>query len=147
MSLRATIEADIVTAMRERDETARDTLRMVMATVKTKEIDLGREANDEEVGAVVAHAVKTRKESVEQFDKGGREDLAAVERAQIEVLARYLPEQLDEAATREAAAAVIADLGATSKKEMGRVMKELKARHKGALDGKLAGRLVGELLS
>jgi hypothetical protein len=147
MTLRATVEADIVTAMRERNETARDTLRMVMAAVKTKEIDLGREASDEEVSAVLAHAVKTRRESIVQFEKGGREDLAATEREQIEVLSGYLPEQLDEAATRTAVAAVVADLGVTGKADMGRVMKELMARHKGSVDGKLAGRLVGEALS
>lgn len=147
MSLRATLETDIVAAMREKNETARDTLRMVMAAVKTREIDLGREAGDEEVLAVLSNAVKTRRESIEQFEKGGRDDLAAVEREQIDVLERYLPDQLDEDVTRAAVAAVIADVGAESKKDMGRVMKELMARHRGALDGKLAGRLVGEQLS
>jgi len=147
MSLRAKLEDEVKAAMRAGDATARDTLRMVLSKLKGAEIDSGKESTDTDVLAALTYAVKTRRESIEQFDQAGRTDLADVERAQVAVLERYLPKQLTEAEARDAAAGVIAELGATSKQDLGRVMKTLLARHKGALDGKLAGRIVGELLA
>ena len=146
MSLRQKLEDEVKAAMRAGDATARDTLRMVLSKLKGAEIDTGKASSDQDVLAALTYAVKTRRESIEQFDQAGRTDLADVERAQVAVLERYLPKQLSEDEARAAAAAVIAELGATSKQDLGRVMKALLARHKGALDGKLAGRLVGELL-
>ena len=146
MSLRQQLEDDVKAAMRAGDATTRDTLRMVLAVVKSKEIDSDSGVGDDDVKAALASALKTRRESIEQFVQGGREDLAEIERAQIAVLERYLPKQLSEDETRAALKALIDELGVSSKKDMGRVMKELMARHKGTVDGKLAGRLVGELL-
>ena len=144
--LLARLEQEVKAAMRARDEVKRDTLRMVLASIKAAAIDRNREASDEDVVAALLHAQKTRRESIEQFEKGGRADLADAERAELAVLEPYLPSQLGEAEVRAAAAAVVAELGASSKKDLGRVMKALLARHKGALDGKLASRIVGELL-
>lgn len=146
MSLRERLEADVKAAMRSGDTTARDTLRMVLATLKGAEIDSGRPSSDDEVQAVLVKAVKTRRESIDQFERGGREDLAAVERAQVEVLERYLPKQLSEDEARAAVAEVIAELGASSKADLGPVMKALRAKHGSALDGKLASRLAAEQL-
>lgn len=146
MSLRERLEADVKAAMRSGDTTARDTLRMVLATLKGAEIDSGRPSGDDEVQAVLVKAVKTRRESIDQFERGGREDLAEVERAQVEVLERYLPKQLSEDEARAAVAAVIAELGASSKADLGPVMKALRAKHGSALDGKLASRLAAEQL-
>lgn len=145
-ALLARLEQDVRAAMRARDEVKRDTLRMVLSSIKATAIDRNRDPSDEDVVAALLHAQKTRRESIEQFEKGGRADLADAERAELAVLEPYLPSQLGEAEVRAAAAAVIAELGATSKKDLGRVMKALLARHKGALDGKLASRIVGELL-
>ncbi|MCA9530674.1 MAG: GatB/YqeY domain-containing protein [Myxococcales bacterium] len=138
-SLRERIFADLTVAIRAQDEAARETLRMVKSELVTHP--------DADALEVVQRGVKTRRESAAQYEAGGREDLAAVERAQIAVLERYLPKQLDEAAAREAVRAVIDELGATSKRDLGRVMKTVLERHKGELDGKLASRLAAELLS
>lgn len=145
--LLARLEQDVKAAMRARDEVKRDTLRMVLASIKSAAIDRNRDPSDEDVVAALLHAQKTRRESIEQFEKGARMDLADAERTELAVLEPYLPSQLGEAEVRAAAAAVVAELGATSKKDLGRVMKALLARHKGALDGKLASRIVGELLT
>jgi uncharacterized protein YqeY len=144
--LLARLEEDVKAAMRSRDAVKRDTLRMVLSAIKAAAIDRNRDASDEDVVAALLHAQKTRRESIEQFEKGGRVDLADAERAELAVLEPYLPKQVSEAEARASAAAVVAELGATSKKDLGRVMKALLARHKGALDGKLASRIVGELL-
>jgi uncharacterized protein YqeY len=146
MSLREQLEADVKAAMRSGDTTARDTLRMVLATLKGAEIDSGTESTEAEVQAVLVKAVKTRRESIDQFEQGDREDLAAIERAQVEVLERYLPKQLSEDEARAAVAAAIAELGASSKADLGPVMKALRAKHGSALDGKLASRLAAEQL-
>lgn len=147
MGLRERLEADLKTAMRGGDAVTRDTLRMVLATVKSREIDSDDGVGDEEVLAIVTAARKTRRESIDQFESAGREDLAAKERAEIAVLEAYLPQELDEAATRELLGELSAELGVTTRAEQGKVMKALMARHKGAVDGKLASRLLGELLS
>jgi hypothetical protein len=144
--LLARLEQEVKDAMRARDAVKRDTLRMVLSSIKAVAIDQNCAASDADVVAALLHAQKTRRESIEQFEKGGRADLADAERAELAVLEPYLPAQLGEAEVRAAAAAVVAELGASSKKDLGRVMKALLARHKGALDGKLASRIVGELL-
>ncbi len=147
MSLRATLEADIRTAMRGGDATTRDTLRMVVAAVKQAEIDLDQELSDEEVQKVLATAKKTRIDAAEQFEAAGRMELAAVERKQLEVVARYLPKQLDEDVLRGVITGLIEELGVSSRQDTGRVMKELMGRHRGEADGRAAQKILGELLS
>ena len=146
MSLRQKLEEDLKAAMRARQELARDTLRMVLAALNSRESELGRDASDEEGLAVLANAAKTRLDSAQQFEAAGRADLAAKERAEVEVVRRYLPRQLSEDETRAALRAVIAEVGASSKKDLGRVMKTLMERHKGGLDGRSAQRLASEML-
>ena len=125
--LLARLEQDVKAAMRARDEVKRDTLRMVLASIKAQAIDRNRDPGDADVVAALLHAQKTRRESIEQFEKGGRADLADAERAELAALEPYLPSQLGEAEVRAAAAAVVAELGATSKKDLGRVMRALLA--------------------
>ncbi len=146
MSLRDDLEQAVKEAMRSGDATSRDTLRMVLADLKSKEVLHGGESTDEAVLGVLAKAVKTRRESIEQFDAAGRKDLADVERAQVAVLERYLPKQLSEDEVREVVRGLIAELGVESKRDMGKLMKELTRRHKGSIDGRLASGIVGELL-
>jgi uncharacterized protein YqeY len=147
MSLQAKIEADLKTAMREHDDLARDTLRLVLSEIKRKSNELLRDAlTPEEEQAVLLRAVKTRQESIEQFDKAGRTDLSTKERAELAVIQTYLPKMLDEDEARAAVKSLIAELKITSKKDMGALMKPLMAKYKGLIDGKTAQRIIGELL-
>lgn len=146
-NLNERIMADLKRAMLDKDEVARDALRMVKTELGRREVELGRPLEEGEALDVLQKAVKAREDSVAQYAQGGREDLADRERREIEVIRGYLPEPMDEAEAREAVRAVIEELGASSKKDMGRVMKAVLDRHRGRVDGKLASRLVGELLA
>ncbi|HTF89141.1 MAG TPA: GatB/YqeY domain-containing protein [Planctomycetota bacterium] len=143
---RKRIEADIKAAMLARNEVARDTLRLVIADVKKTELDKSRDATEEDVIAALSGGAKRRQESIEQFDRAGRKDLADKERAELAVIAGYLPKQMDEDLARSLINDLIAELKLTSKKDVGLLMKAVMARHKGALDGKLAQKLAMELL-
>lgn len=138
MALLEQINADLKKAMLERDELTRDTLRMVKSEL------LALDDPDELV--VLSRAVKTRRDSIKSYVEGGRQDLADKEQAEIEVIERYLPKQLSEDETREAIAGIIEELGLSSKKDLGKVMKEVKARYPGQVDGRLASSLAGQLL-
>jgi uncharacterized protein YqeY len=138
MALLEQINADLKRAMLERDEVTRDTLRMVKSELLTLD-------NPDEL-AVLSRAVKTRRDSIKSYVEGGRQDLADKEQAEIEVIERYLPKQLTEDETREAIAGIIEELGLSTKKDLGKVMKELKARYAGQTDGKLASSIAGQLL-
>lgn len=143
---RTKIEADIKAAMLARNEVARDTLRLVINDVKKGEEDKGRAATEEDVLAALSGGAKRRQESIDQFDRAGRKDLADRERAELAVISAYLPKQMDEAQARKLVGDLIAELKLTSKKDVGALMKGLMAKHKGAVDGKLAQRLAMELL-
>ncbi len=138
MSLLEQINADLKKAMLERDELTRDTLRMVKSELLTLE-------KPDDI-AVLSRAVKSRRDSIKSYIEGGRQDLADREQAEIEVIERYLPKQLSEEEVREAIAAIVGELGVSGKKELGRVMKEIKARFPGQVDGKLASSIAAQLL-
>ena len=138
MPLLEQIDRDLKKAMLARDEVSRDTLRML----KTELLTL----DDPDEIAVLSRAVKSRRDSIESYLEGGREDLAEKERAEIEVIQRYLPKPLSDDEAREAIAAIIEELGAESKRDLGKVMKEIRARFPGRLDGKVASGIAGELL-
>ncbi|MCK6445871.1 MAG: GatB/YqeY domain-containing protein [Planctomycetes bacterium] len=146
MSLRQRLDTDMKAAMKSGDTVTRDTLRMILGGLKKLDVDLGREVNDDDVTQTLFTAAKTRQQSIDEFSKAGREDLAAKERAELEVVRRYLPKQLNEDETRSLVQKLIGELALTSKKDVGRLMKEAMARHKGAVDGKLVQKLAGELL-
>lgn len=139
MALLERIDADLKKAMLEKDHVTRDTLRMIKSELLTLE-------NPDEL-AVLSRAVKSRRDSIQSYLEGGRQDLADKEQAEIEVIERYLPKQLSETEAREAITAIIDELGLSSPKELGQVMKALKARHPGQVDGKVASSLARELLS
>ena len=138
MSFMEKIDADLKKAMLARDEVTRDTLRMIKSELLT--LDQPDEL------AVLSRAVKSRRDSIKSYVDGGRQDLADKEQAEIEVIERYLPKQLSEDETREAISAIIQELGLSSKKELGTVMKEIKARYPGQVDGRLASSIAGQLL-
>jgi uncharacterized protein YqeY len=144
-TIRETIDADIRTAMLEKNEVARDALRMAKSEMLLKEVEVGAPLDDAQATEVLKRAIKTRRESIEQYVLGGRAESAAREQAEIDVLARYLPEGMSESATLDAMRAIAAELGLTGKKDMGRLMKEVKARHP-SVDGKMASNLAGDVL-
>ena len=147
MTLRERIQSEITAAMRSGDVLRRDTLRMAESAIYNAEKRDRRTYNDDEVAGLIAREVKTRRESIEAFRKGGREDLAAKEDAEIGVLAAFLPEQLGEA---EIAALVDEAIGATSAagpRDMGTVMGWLSPRTKGRADGRVVSQVVGTALA
>lgn len=146
MGLWQDVEADIKAAMLARENLRRDTLRMALAAMKNKRIELGRDLEDADVLAVLASAVKSRQDSAEQYDKAERSDLADKERVEIGLLQGYLPRQLDEDETRRIVTELMTELNVQSKQELGKVMKAVMARHKGQIDGKLVQRIAAESL-
>lgn len=147
MPLITKVQSDLKAAMLAKNELVRDTLRMVLSEMKNRCIEVGRELDDGEQEAVLLRCVKTRRDSLEQYRKAERDDLADKEQAEIGVIEGYLPEQMSEDDVRDAVQAAIETTGAASKKDMGLVMKALMAEHKGRIEGKLAQRFVNELLS
>lgn len=147
MSIQQKIEEDLKKAMRERAEVARDTLRMLLSDLKKKQIDENRDLSEDEELAVFQKAVKMRHESIAQFEQGGREDLASRERAELAIVQGYLPKSLSEEEVRAAVRGILDELKVTSKKDLGVAMKALMARHKGRVDGKLAQKILGEMLA
>jgi len=141
------LQDDMKQAMKSGDALTRDTLRLVITDLKKKELDLARELKPEEELSVLQKCVKSREDSVAQYDAASRKDLADRERAEIGVIRRYLPEMLGESETRSIVEAMIRKLGVTSKKDLGQVMKAVLAEHKGKVEGKLVQKLAGELLS
>lgn len=146
MSLKDQLAEDMKTAMKAKDQVTLSTIRMVTSAIKNKEIELIRKLSEEEVAEVVVKAIKQRRDSIEQYRKGAREDLAVKEEAEIVVLERYLPKQLTEEEITALAREAIAAVGATSAKEMGKVMGQLMPKVKGKADGGLVNRVVKGLL-
>jgi uncharacterized protein YqeY len=133
--------------MRSGDALRRDTLRMAESAIYNAEKRDRREYTDDEVAGVVAREVKTRRESVEAFRKGGREDLAAKEESEIGVLAAFLPEQLNEAEIEALVTEAIGATGAAGPRDMGKVMGWLAPRTKGRADGRVVSQAVGRALA
>lgn len=147
--MRTRINDAVKAAMKGGDKARLATLRLVTAAIKDR--DLAQAAGAEPVGdaeivAVLQKMVKQRRESIDIFRKNGREELAKQEEAEVLVIEEYLPQQMDEAATRAAVTATIADLGAAGLKDMGKVMASLKERFAGTMDFGKASALVKELL-
>jgi uncharacterized protein len=148
MSLPDQVGAAITDAMRRKDAPRLSALRMLKAAFMNREVEKGRALDDAEARQVVQSLVKQRRDSIEQFIKGGRQDLVDKETAEIAVLESYLPPSADPAAIERAIAEVIAETGATSPKDMGRVMKAVMARLAGqTIDGKVVNELVRKKLS
>ena len=147
MSLTESLQEDIKTAMRDGDTLKRDTLRMVLAAVQNQAKEKRQALTDQETTDVITREVKKRRESIDAYQKAGRDDLAAAEQAEIEVLTPYLPEQLDDEAVRGLVATAVADSGAASARDMGKVMKLLMPQVKGRADGKIVSGLVAQELA
>ena len=149
-TLNEQIMNDLKEAMKQKDQSAMTTLRALKSAIKYAAIEkVGADGELPEIDAiaVVRKQIKQRRDSVDQFTAGGRPDLAATESAEITVLERYLPAALSTAETEALVASVIAELGASSKQDMGRVMKTLQDRSAGRADGKILSQLVAKALA
>ena len=147
-SLMEQITHDIADAMRQKNQTTLAPLRMLKAALMNREVAKGQGLTEAEALQVVNSLVKQRRDSIEQFDKAGRQDLVDKETAEIAILEQYLPPPLDAAALERAVADAIAETGAASPKDMGRVMKAAMARLAGqTVDGRLVNELVKKKLA
>jgi uncharacterized protein YqeY len=147
MSLKAQILDDVKNAMRAQDRERLGALRLISAAIKQIEVDERIELNDTQVLAVLDKMVKQRRESLEQFEKAGREDLAAKERFELGILQGYMPEPLGEAELAALIQSAIARLGASSIRDMGPVMNALRAQVQGRADMKAVSEAVKAQLS
>jgi uncharacterized protein YqeY len=147
MTLSTRIESAMRDAMRARDEQRTSTLRMAMAAVHNQRIARGRELTDDEVVDVLTKQVKQRRESIAMYRDAGREERAAAEEAEAAILAEFLPEQLGEAEVEAMARQAIAEVGASSPADMGRVMGRLAPATKGRADGRMVSEVVRRLLA
>ena len=146
-SLKSRIQDDIKTAMRARDKDRLGVLRMVSAALKQKEVDERRELEDADVLSIVEKLIKQRRDAAEQYDSGGRPELAEAERAEVEIIAGYLPEQVSDEELDALVAAAVAASGATSMRDMGKVMGQLKGELQGRADMSAVSQKVKAALS
>lgn len=147
MSLQDRLMAEMQDAMRAGDSVRRDTLRLLRAAIHNREIELQRDATDEDILEVISRQVKQRNESIEMFRQGGRQDLVDAEEAQKAILEEYLPKQLSQAEIEQVVQEIVSELGATDMRQMGAVMREAMSRLKGQADGRLVNQVVREILS
>lgn len=140
------IRADLTESMKARDAEKTSTLRMLQSALKYQQVEVKHELSDEEALTVIRKAVKQREDSIEQYEKGNRPELAAKERSEMELLKTYLPPELSQEELETGIGEIIASTGAQSKKDMGKVMKEATARFKGRVDGKKIQEIVSRLL-
>ena len=143
MSLRDRLTEDLKLAMKARDQLRRDVIRMIKAAVLNKEVEMKKDLDDAEMSRIMTTMIKQRKESVEQYEKGQRAELAAKERQEISIIEAYLPKAISPDELDRTVDAVIRESGATSAKDMGAVMKAVMARLAGQpVDGKHVSDLV-----
>lgn len=148
MSLHDRLTEDLKLAMKSRDQLRMDVIRMIKAAVLNKEVELKRDLDDAEMSRVMTTLVKQRRESVEQFEKAQRAELAEKERREIDIIEAYLPKPLTHQELESLVASVIAETGSSSIKDMGQIMKAVMARVAGQpIDGKQVSDLVRSKLS
>jgi len=147
MSLLDMLNQDLRIAMKSGNDVAKRTLRGVKAAITRVEKDRpDHPLTDEDVIAILRKQAKQRQDSIEAYARGGREDLVAAERAELSVIEKYLPKQMDEEEIRSIATTVMTEVGASGPGDMGKVMGKLMARLKGKADGRLVNRIVRDML-
>lgn len=147
MALKDRLDADMKTAMRGKDAVTLSVVRLLKSAIKYREIELGKTLDDSEILGVVASELKRRRDSVEQYRAGNRQDLVDQEEAEVRVLLGYLPAQLTPEEVRAKVEEAVRRLGASGPKDMGAVMKALLPEVQGKADGKLVSELVKARLS
>jgi len=146
MSLKERLAADLKEAMRQRDERGRNVLRMTISALHNAEIAAGHELDEGDELSVLTKEAKQRRDSIEEFRKAGRQDIAEKEEAELALLAAYLPQQVSRDELVEAARQVIEETGASGARDIGKVMPPLMQRFRGRADGKEVNEVVRELL-
>jgi uncharacterized protein len=146
MSFLSRVDSDLKAAMKSSDALKVSVLRMLKASLKNKQIETGKELTDDEVVSALSTAAKQRKESIEQYSKGGRADLADKEAAELGIIQSYLPEQLSPEDLDRIIVEAINETVAEGKKDMGKVMRIVMPRVKGAADGKMVSQRVKDLM-
>ncbi|MTI66608.1 MAG: GatB/YqeY domain-containing protein [Firmicutes bacterium] len=147
MSLKARLMDDLKTSMKSKNKLRKDTITMVRAAIKQKEVDEKVELEDEDVIQIISKQVKQKKDSIEGFEKGNREDLVDRTQKEIDILMEYMPAQLSEEEIEEIVKALIDELGANTMKDMGKVMSAVMPKVKGKADGGLVNKIVKQHLS
>ncbi len=146
MSLKDKLMEDLKVAMREKDKVRKDTITLVRAAIKQREVDERTELDDAAIEAIIAKQVKERKGAIEEFKKGERKDLIDAAEAEIHILLDYLPEQLSEEELLAIVREVVQEEGITSKKEIGRLMKAVMPKVQGRADGKRVNQIALTIL-
>ena len=146
MTLKEQVQQDRIAAMRGGDTTKRNALGLILAAIKQEEVDNQVTLDDEGVLAVLMKQAKQRRESIADYEKAGRAEMVASEKAELEIIESYLPQQMGRAEVEALAAAIIAELGVTDAKGMGQVMGKLMPKVKGQADGRLVNEVVRDLL-
>lgn len=141
------LQSELKNSMRERNDLRTSVLRMLISEFKYAQIEKKGPLDEAESAQVIQRAIKKRKESIELYAQGGRPELAAQEAGELKILQEFAPAQMDEAAARVKIEEVMTELGIKDKKDMGRAIKEVLARYKGQIDGKLAQKIITEKLS
>lgn len=147
MSLSERLNEDMKRAMKNQDKFSLSVIRMIRSAIKNVEIDQKKTLDDNEVLDILNREIKQRKDSLHEFEKAGRDDLAESLKKEIEVIAVYMPEQLTEEEIRAVVQQTIQETGASSKADLGKLMSALMPKVKGRADGKLVNQLVQQLLS
>ena len=147
MSLKDRIKADIKEAMRAKDTARRDTLRNLSAAIKQVEVDERKELSDSEIEAILTKYAKQREDALAQFKAAGREDLVAKEEAELKIVKSYLPEPLSDEELKALVEVVIKEVGATSMKDMGKIMGAIKSKVGSRADGSKVNKIVKDILS
>jgi uncharacterized protein YqeY len=140
------LKADLADAMRRKGTVAVSTIRMLLSQIQYARIEAKRELTQDDYLAVLQRGVKTRRDAIEQYEKGGRKDLADKERTEIAVIERYLPAAMSAEELAQAVDALLKEIGVTEKKDLGRAMKEFMGRHRGRVDGKAVNALIASRL-
>ncbi|MEQ7214502.1 GatB/YqeY domain-containing protein [Enterococcus asini] len=146
MTLLSTLNTDMKTAMRAKDKERLAVIRMLKASLQNEEIKVGHELNADEELTILSREMKQRRDSLAEFEKAGREDLSEKVKIEIAIVENYLPAQLTDEEIRQIVAQAIADTGATSAKEFGKVMAAVMPKVKGKADGNQVNAIVKELL-
>lgn len=147
MSIKARLKDDMISAMKNKEKERLEAIRFLQAAIKKVEVDTRKDLDDAAVMAIIANSVKQRKDSIDQFRKGGREDLATKEEFELKLLQGYMPEQMSAADLETLVVAAIKETGASSMRDMGSVMKAVTAKAAGRAEGSVISEMVKKKLA
>jgi uncharacterized protein len=147
MSLLETLNSDLIVALKKGDKVRAEVIRGLKSDIKYKEIDKREPLTEEDVLGVLAAAAKRRRDSIEQFQKGGRDDLVMKESGELEIITSYLPQQLSDEELQEIVGATLLEIGAKTPADLGKAMKEIMPKVKGRADGNRVRQIIAQKLS